>query len=218
MRRVLPLLLLLAACGDPSVGPKITGTPQSATSIVQTAAAPSAGAKPSLARAADDLHGMDWQQATLTAGFCGVEKPVTMKDGQTNATSRIWGEVEIRVNPRKPVWFGDVDVDGRDEAAVNVYCENGGNTASSQLAFGLVVVRSHDGALELIGEIETTTMRDDAPHVPLLAEPRFEKGAITVKELWYRPSDANCCPSGASLTRWWLRDGTLKPDPAVQVS
>ena len=47
---------------------------------------------------------------------------------------------------------------------------------------------------------------------------QFEKGAITVKELWYRPSDANCCPSGVSLTRWWLRDGTLKADPAVQVS
>jgi hypothetical protein len=43
-------------------------------------------------------------------------------------------------------------------------------------------------------------------------------GRITVKELWYRPSDANCCPTGASLTRGWLRDGTLKPDPAVQVS
>lgn len=217
MRRLLPLLLLLAACGDPVAGPKITGGPQPGSTVVQTMA-PSEGARPSLAKASRDLHAVDWQQATLTAAFCGVEQPITMRDGKVNATSTLWGEVGLWINTFKPVWYGDIDADGQDEAAVNVGCDNGGGTASSQLAFGLVVVRSHDGNLELVGEIGTTTMRDDAPHVPLLTEPQFEKGAITVKELWYRPSDANCCPSGVSLTRWWLRDGTLKADPAVQVS
>lgn len=217
MRRVLPLLLLLAACGDPAAGPKITGEPQrGGTTVVTTA--PSGGAKPALGTAPDDLRDVDWQRATLPAEFCGVEKPVTFQEGTVKATSTTWGEVEIWINTRKPVWFGDVDADGGDEAAVNLGCDNGGGTASSQLAFGLAVVRAQDGKLELVGEISTTTMRDDAPHVPLLTEPRFEKGAITVKELWYRPSDANCCPTGASLTRWWLRDGTLKADQAVQVS
>lgn len=218
MRRLLPLLLLLAACGDPASGPKITGAPTPSTSTVVVTMAPSEGAKPSLAKASRDLHAMDWQQATLTAAFCGVEQPITMRDGKVDATSTIWGEVGLWINTFKPVWYGDVDSDGQDEAAVNVGCDNRGGTASSQLAFGLVVVRSRDGNLELVGEISATTMRDDAPHVPLLTEPRFEKGAITVKELWYRPSDANCCPSGVSLTRWWLRAGTLQPDPAVQVS
>jgi hypothetical protein len=217
MRRVLPLLLLLAACGDPSAGPKVSGGPRSGTTTVVTTELP-AGAKPSLGTAPDDLHGVDWERATLPAEFCGVEKPVTFKEGTVRATSTIWGEVEIWINSSRPVWFGDVDADGRDEAAVNLGCDNGGGTASSQLAFGLAVVRAQNGKLELVGEISTTTMRDDAAHVPLLAEPRFEKGSITVKELWYRPSDANCCPTGASLTRWWLRDGTLKADPAVQVS
>ncbi|MDT7784171.1 MAG: hypothetical protein QOF58_2590 [Pseudonocardiales bacterium] len=217
MRRVLPFLLLLTACGGPSVGPKISGAPQPGNSVVVTTA-PSEGARPSLGQAPDDLLDVDWQQATLTAEFCDVEKPVTMANGEAKATSTIWGEVEVVVNPRKPAWFGDIDGDGHDEAAVNLYCENGGHTASSQLAFGLVVVRAVNGTMELIGEISTTTMRDDAPHVPSLTDPRFEYGAITVRELWYRPNDANCCPSGVSQTRWSLRDGTLKAAPAIQVS
>lgn len=217
MRRVLPVLLLLAACGDPAAGQKITGSPEPGNSVVLTTT-PSEGAKPSLGQAPEDLRDVDWQQATLPAEFCGVETTVTMRNGEVRATSTTWGEVGLWVNAVKPVWYGDVDGDGQDEAAVNVGCDNRGGTASSRLAFGLVVVRSRDGVLELVGEIATTTMRDDAPHVPLLTEPQFSRGGITVKELWYRPSDANCCPTGASLTRWSLLDGTLKAGPSVQVS
>ncbi|MFI6094259.1 hypothetical protein ACIA8G_01800 [Lentzea sp. NPDC051213] len=184
MKRLLPLVVLLAAC---------TSSP---------------GKSP------DDLHGVDWQRATVTADFCGVEGPVTLQEGKAQARSTTWGEVDLWLDSRQPVSYGDVDADGRDEAALSMGC----GTESSQLAFGFVVVRAANGNPEIIGEISTTTMRDDAPHVPMLTEPRFEKGAITVKELWYRPADANCCPTGASLTRWWLRDGTLKADPAVQVS
>lgn len=217
MRRVLLLLLLLAACEDPATGPTITGAPRSGGTTAVTTE-PSGTGRPALDEAPGDLHDVDWQRATLTAEFCGVPGPVTMRDGAVDATSTIWGEVGLWLNTAEPVWYGDLDGDGRDEAAVDIGCDHRDGTASSRLAFGMAVVRAKDGKLELVGEISTTTMRDDAPHVPLLSEPRFEKGAITVKELWYRPSDANCCPSGASLTRWWLRDGTLKADPAVQVS
>ncbi|HUQ56631.1 hypothetical protein [Lentzea sp.] len=217
MRRVLPLLLLLTACGEPSAGPKITDASHTGDTTAVTSAPTSTGRSP-LGTAPDDLHAVDWQQATLTAAFCGVEGPVRFLEGKANATSTTWGEVGLWLSTDNFVRYGDIDADGRDEAAVNVGCDNGGGTASSQLAFGFVVVRADRGQLELVGEISATTMRDDAPHVPALAEPRFEKGAVTVKELWYRPSDANCCPTGASLTTWWLRDGTLKADQAVQVS
>jgi hypothetical protein len=217
VKRVLPLVLLLAACGDPSVGPKITGAPQPGATVVGTAP-PSAAARPSLGPAPADLRAVDWEQATITAAFCGVEGPVRLTGGEVDTTSTIWGEIGLWLNTDTPVRYGDLDADGRDEAAINVGCDNRGGTASSQLAFGFVVVRAGDGKLELVGEISATTMRDDAPHVPLLSDPRFEKGAITVDEHWYRPSDANCCPTGGSRTRWWLRDGTLVPDPSVQVS
>jgi hypothetical protein len=193
---------VLAACGAPEAGQKVSGAPQ-----------PTA-AEPSLDQAADDLRDVDWQQATLTARFCGVDEPVTMRNGEVKAASATWGQVRVWVTVRKPVWYGDLDGDGRDEAAVSLGC----GTAPRELAFGLVVVRSRDGALELVGEIATTTMRDDAPHVPMLTDPQFGRGGITVKELWYRPGDSNCCPSGASLTRWSLRDGTLKAETTVQVS
>jgi hypothetical protein len=188
--------VLLTACGGP-----ITSPPSG--SVVLTTAP-----------AEDDLLDVDWQQATLTAEFCGVHQPVAMRNGEAKAMSETWGEVRVVVNPRKPAWFGDVDGDGHHEAAVDVHCEK----ERAQLAFGLVVVRAVNGAFERIGEISSTTMRDDAPHVPLLTEPRFEYGAITVKELWFRPNDESCCPTGVSQTRWSVRDGTLKAAPAVQVS
>lgn len=216
MRRVLPLVLVLSACGGPVAGPRITGQPEPGPTVAVTTSAPSTAARPALGPAPDDLRAVDWRQATLPAAFCEVEEPVRLRNGTARATSALWGAVEVFLDV--DVHHGDVDGDGRDEAAISLGCDNTGGTASSQLAFAFVVVTARGGQLELVGEISTTTMRDDAPHVPLLTEPRFEKGAITVKELWYRPSDSNCCPSGASLTRWWLRDGTLKADPAVQVS
>ncbi|GAB2830945.1 hypothetical protein [Lentzea nigeriaca] len=216
MRRVLPLVLLLAACSEPGTGPKITGQPEPNQTATATTAPPSAAARPTLGPAPENLRSVDWRQATLPAGFCDVRDPVRLRDGTARATSTLWGSVDVFLDV--DVHFGDVDGDGREEAAISLGCDNGGGTASSQLAFGFAVVRSERGALEVVGEIKPTTMRDDATHVPLLSEPKFEKGVITVRELWYRPSDANCCPSGESLTRWWLRDGTLKPDQPIQVS
>ncbi|MFD9702870.1 hypothetical protein [Lentzea sp. NPDC059081] len=217
MRRVLLLVLLLTACGEPSIGPKISDPAQAGDTTAVTSAPTSAG-RPPLGDAPDDLRQVDWLRVRIPAAFCGVDDPVEFADGKANATSTTWGEVGLWLSTDNYVRYGDIDADGRDEAALDVGCDNGGGTASSELAFGFVVVRSAGGKLELVGEIATTTMRDDATHVPLLTDPRFEKGVITVKELWYRPSDANCCPSGASLTRWWLRDGTLVADQAVQVS
>lgn len=216
MRRVLPLVLVLAACGGPATGPRITGQTEQSPTVAVTTNPSSSAAGPALGPAPGDLRGVDWRQATLPAAFCHVEKPVRLRDGTARATSALWGTVEVFLDV--DVHYGDVDGDGREEAAISLGCDNTGGTASSQLAFAFAVVTSRGGQLELVGEIAATTMRDDAPHVPLLAEPQFEKEAITVKELWYRPSDANCCPTGASLTKWWLRDGTLKADSAIQVS
>jgi hypothetical protein len=216
MQRVLPLVLVLCACGGPANGPRITGQPESNSTVVVTTSPSSSAARPALGQAPGDLRTVDWQQATLPAAFCHVEEPVRLRNGTARATSTLWGTVEVFLDV--DVHYGDVDGDGWDEAAISLGCDNTGGTASSQLEFAFVVVTAQGGQLELVGEISATTMRDDAPHVPLLAEPQFAKGSITVKELWYRPSDATCCPTGASLTRWWLRDGTLKPDRAVQVS
>ncbi|MFD5825488.1 hypothetical protein [Lentzea sp. NPDC060358] len=218
MRRLLPLLLLLlAACGEPSVGPKITevSEPDGVGTLTST---PTSRSLPPLGDAPDDLRQVDWSRVTLPAEFCGVEELVRFSGGEAKATSKKWGEVALWLNTENYVRYGDIDADGRDEAALDVGCDNGGGTSSSELAFGFVVVRSAVGKLELVGEIAATIERDGLVHVPVLADPRFEKGVITVKEAWYRPSDANCCPSGASLTKWWLRDGRLEADQAVQVS
>lgn len=37
---------------------------------------------------------------------------------------------------------------------------------------------------------------------------------LTVEELWYRPGDATCCPSGVAEVTWTWRDGVPTPGPA----
>ncbi len=200
--------------------PKITSVPPSHGSAGVVTTSPAGVTSSSLGPAPDDLHGVDWDQATVTGAFCGVEGPVRLRDGRAEATSTLWGKVFLWTSRPAQVRYGDLDGDGRDEAAVTLGCDDGSGATPWKLAlgYGIVVVRSVGGSSELVGEISATTMRDDAPHIPSLTEPRLEKGVITVEELWYRPSDGDCCPSAASLTRWWLRDGTLKADPPVQVS
>lgn len=218
MRIVLAALLLITACSGPEVGPKVTAAPrESHTAAATTTTAPST-TRPPLGKAAE-VRAVDWRNATLPAEFCDVEGLVQFRAGEATASSGRWGQVHLvaAYDPER-VGYGDIDGDGREEAAVDLVCDNGGGTASGQLAFGYAVVRVREGVLELVGEVATTTMRHDSTHVPLLDEPTFEKGAITVKELWYRAGDMTCCPTGVALTTWWLRDGTLTADPAVQVS
>jgi hypothetical protein len=209
--------LLVTSCSSPQTGEKITAAPQeSRTTATTTTTAPSAAR--SLGRASD-VRSVDWRNAKLPAGFCDVDDLVEFRDAEGTASSGRWGRVHLfaAYNPER-VGYGDLDGDGKDEAAVDVGCDNGGGTASGQLASAYVVVTVRNGSLEVVGEIGTTTMRDDSPRVPSLSDPRVEKGSITVKEFWYRPSDATCCPSGEAWTTWRLRDGALVADPTVQVS
>ncbi|MCP2241692.1 hypothetical protein [Lentzea aerocolonigenes] len=210
--------LLISSCSGPQIGEKITAAPQESRTTVSTTTTTSSVVRPTLGPASD-IKAVDWRNSKLPAGFCDVQELVQFRDAEGTGSSGRWGQVHLfaAYDPKRVV-YGDIDGDGNDEAAVDVGCDNGGGTASGQLAFGYAVVTVRNGSLEVVGEVSSTTMRDDSPHVPLLSEPRFDKGSITVKESWYRPSDATCCPSGEARTTWRLSDSTLKPDPAVQVS
>lgn len=211
------LAAMLAACSGSDIGDRIarrTITPGGSTStasvptfVATTESALSLGAAPR------DIRSVDWEEATLPGAFCGVAVLVDFVGGEATAQSSIWGQVHLGAYAKAT--FGDLDGDGHLEAAVSVSCDNGGGTASGQLAFGYVVVESVGGKLRMLGSITPQTQRADASHVPLLDSVKFERGKLVVTELWYRPSDATCCPSGKARTTWELRDGTLSPKAPV---
>jgi hypothetical protein len=142
---------------------------------------------------------------------------VQFSSGEAKATSDTWGPVEMGVDPGSTV-YGDLDGDGVEEAAVSVSCNNGGGTASGQLAFGYVVVRKDSDALSAVGSITARQNPPNASHVTLLGTTEITHNEIRVQELWYRPSDATCCPSGEAETTWSYADSTLTPGQPVITS
>jgi len=222
---MLPVAVLAgaAACGGPEVGPRIpradtpsadVGPPRAA---VPPVAQPESTAAQPIGPASTDLRDVDWTRATLPGDFCNVPELVTYEDGQATATSQTWGDVHLVVLSENIV-YGDFDGDNRNEAAVNIYCNNGGGTASGQLAFGYVIVRAIDGTLQVIGTVTPQFEPSDAAHVSLLAGVRYGVGELTIDEAWYRPSDATCCPTGTAKTTWTEQDGRLVPGTPVVAS
>jgi hypothetical protein len=211
-----------AACGAPTSGPKITKEtlpPWSApelTAPAPTSSAPAAQAA-DLGPAPAELRRVDWAQSRLPGEFCAVPGVVQFSSGAAKATSDTWGPVEMRVDPSSTV-YGDLDGDGVEEAAVSVSCNNGGGTASGQLAFGYAVVRKDGDALSAVGSITARQDPPDAGHVTLLGPAAITHNEIRVQELWYRPSDATCCPSGKAETTWSYTNGTLTPGQPVITS
>lgn len=212
MRRMIVLLsLLLTAC----TGDRITSAPPESAPVITATTTGSPASASELAKATD-VRAVDWRNTRISARFCGVDGLVEIKDGEGTARSSLWGQVFFYVSSNAA--YGDIDGDGKEEAAVNVGCSIEGSTAGSQRGFAYLVMTVRDGSLLLVGEVSAKSMKDDSWHVPLLDDPRFEKGAITVKESWYRPSDGLCCPTGKARTTWRLRDGVLVADPTVQIS
>ncbi|WP_433071020.1 hypothetical protein [Streptomyces iakyrus] len=205
-------LALMAACTAPGPGPRITPAPLSPYSAnpSPTSAAPKAA---SLGTAPPDLHDLDWARARIPGDFCDISEAVTLGSYETTAKSRTYGTVHVyRVG--EEVQYGNVTGDARSEAALPVGCDNGGGTAAGQLAFGIIVFQSDAGQLKSLGTVTARHNPENAPHVTLLGDIDLALGKATVEEKWYRPSDANCCPTGTAVTVWTLQDdGTLTAGP-----
>src|SRR4051812_45725450 len=81
-------------------------------------------------REAVDLHTVDWRAAVLPGSICRASQPVRLKAGTAVVPSTHWKPYRrITVDTRfDRVVYGDLDGDGRDEAALGVDCNNGGGT------------------------------------------------------------------------------------------
>lgn len=195
---ILAAVMISSACDAPSPAHEYEPAPRPAgVSLPSTATKPSQ-VYVDVDIAVSDLRQVDWDQATIPPGFCGLSGLTPLVDGSATSTSATWGPVHIAA---ADVTYGDLLEDEDEEAAVAVYCDNGGGTASSVLESGIVLFAERDGRLMAVG---TVTARKQFPgQMPtLLSMKEWHKPLIVVSESYYRVSDSTCCPSGKAETDW----------------
>jgi hypothetical protein len=101
---------------------------------------------------------------------------------------------------------GDVDGDGRDDAAVVFTIEvPSSNTATQNLA---VFVRQDDGSLRFAGSTGVGSQGGAA-----VGRMAIEQGAVVLTTLSLGPNDPDCCPSVEESTRFELSGGALRQVP-----
>jgi hypothetical protein len=166
-----------------------------------------------------DLHAVDWRRIALPGAVCGSSRPIRPSIHDHVPEAFVHADVDlVWWNPvwvyswSKPV-FGDLDGDGRDEAALGVVCANGGGTADGQLAFSEVVFQAFGRSLRVLGILTPRQSPFDphATHVPLSHVAAIKRGEVVVSEAWYGDYDGTCCPSGRATTVWVYRHGMLSP-------
>jgi hypothetical protein len=160
--------------------------------------------------AAIDLHHVNWKAATLPGRVCGVSHPIHLRGGKAFLSSPRWPSLRrIEVaGGWNPVVYGDLDGDGLDEAALGVFCSNGGGTADGVLAYAQVVYRAGTSSALAVGVL--------SPHwqpkhmLPTLLTVVLRRGRVIGREAFYGRRDGTCCPSGRAMTVWVYRHGTLR--------
>jgi hypothetical protein len=175
------------------------------------------GAYTALPRGALELHSalpaairqVDWKTLTVPASLCGTAHAVPLVAGSASAASTRWPgtpRVAIRLAGET---YGDLDRSGEDAAAVDLTCSNLSGMADGELADGWLVYLDR-GGLHLVGELTTRGMPQAAGLNPtIIGSVAIEPGRLTAREVFYRPSDPTCCPSGRATALWRYHDGTV---------
>jgi hypothetical protein len=105
------------------------------------------------------------------------------------------------------VQYGDLDGHGPNQAALDIWCDNGGGTADGQLADAWVMFTATTAGPRVIGVL---TPQEPVPapgwHVPYFDDLpggiTMRPGQVVVHELWYGPGDGICCPQDRATTVW----------------
>lgn len=213
------LLVTLIGCGytvQQHVVGQASPTAEVPAPVVAQPVVAAIPARLDLGSAPADVRAVDWNSVALPGEFCDIDGLVTVENGEATARSGEWGRVHVDIW-NDSTTYGDVDGDGDEEAALEVGCDTGGGTAASQLVNAYVVVDSSGGRLWGAGVL--TPQGESGGAVPArLEDLQFGEGRVTVRELWHREWDSNCCPSGEAESTWELRDGVLEPAGIVEIS
>lgn len=168
-----------------------------------------------------DLHRVNWASATLPGSVCGASHSIRLHRHKAVVVSHRWGKrwrspawpawPRVTVDAGwNPVVYGDLDGDGRDEAAVVIGCSNGGGTADGYLAYAQVFFTAGRQSPHVVG-IVTPQQRRIPNTLPTLVQVTIRRGEVIAREAWYGRHDGTCCPSGRSTTTWKYVNGRLKP-------
>lgn len=175
------------------------------------------GDAPAAASAATKIHSVDWDNAAVPGAVCDAPHKIRLHNGSAtiNTPPGLVATTSRVVVREATVAYGDVQGNRDDLAAVNVSCASTAGTADAEIADSWVIYRARGRSLRAVGIL---TPRQPAaaglPHVPYFdVGPSgivLRPGRITVREVWYDPSDATCCPSRAATTVWSVgRRGAL---------
>lgn len=163
-----------------------------------------------------DLRTLDWTKVALPGAVCGSSRPIRPHKYRYGPGALIHPDVDLLWwNPvdvsswSRPV-FGDLDADGRDEAALWVVCANAGGTAAGQLAFSGVIFKAVGRSMRVVGILTPRQPLDPrAGHVPLIDVVAIKRHKVVVSEVWYGEYDGTCCGSGKATTIWTYQRGAL---------
>ena len=156
----------------------------------------------------------EWATAEIPGSVCGASKPIHLIGGTAVVMgSHLHGYPYVHA-ALGVVRYGDIDGDRPDDAAVNVWCDNGSGTADGQLADAWVIFAEGGSNLVVLGVLTPKQRYNPDVHVPYFdGDPggiSMAPGRTVVKELWYGPVDATCCPSGRATSVWTYRNGRLR--------
>jgi WD40 repeat protein len=183
-----------------SVPPEVTFSPSPTGT---TSPKPS----PAPANSLLNLRKYDWKNAAISVPFCSISGTVQFKNKEATAPSRKWGKVHI--SQLGDVTYGDLLGNGHPVAALPLMCDNGGGTGDSILASADIIFDGSTGQLVALGTI--IPQQPSASVTSSLDKIKITRGHITAHEIWYRPPDATCCPSGRAITEWNYANGKFTP-------
>jgi hypothetical protein len=169
-----------------------------------------------------DVHKVDWNSVTLPGIVCGASRPIRLhphrssfgSSGEAVIDSARWsglGYSQVHVDTAGPPRaYGDLNGDGRDEAALDVNCNNGGGTAGGVLGRAVVIFAATVGAPRVIGVV---TPQKQPPGTSTLLSVTIRPRMIVANESWHEKSvfPRPCCVFGWATTTWSYAHGALRP-------
>lgn len=166
---------------------------------------------------------VDWDDIEVPGLVCDTSQPIQLSQGKATIPTPAAvnaGTPQVDIFEWSSVVYGNLYGTGQNVAALDVWCSNTGGTADGQLQDSWVIFADGSGTLRTLAVLTPQQPSVAGFHVPIFGtEPGYieiQPGQITVKEAWYGPNDATCCPSGQATTVWRVNGGTFTPTTKVQ--
>jgi hypothetical protein len=158
-----------------------------------------------------DVHRVNWGDVTIPGQLCKVRGQIELHNGHATVSHSGYG---IPLDVYMTTVTHGYLARALPVTALQIWCANQGGTAAGQIAEGIVVFAGPTSPAaspaspaaarpHLLGTLTPQYNPRSAAHVPYIAVTRIDTtGHITVTELFYSPSNPDCCPSGRAVTIW----------------